>query len=87
MFISPRDQDPSLLDTWSETGSQFELELKTDDFANELLADDYPHVDQPEPHSLETVPEQGQEQVAAQAGSTTLSLPLHRNKPLASPKL
>ena len=49
MFISPRDQDPSLLDTWSESGSQFELELETDDFAYELLAEDYPHVDQPEP--------------------------------------
>ena len=60
-----------MLDTWSETGSQFDLELDTDEFANELLAEDYPHVDQPEPQSLETVPEQGQEQVAAQASSAT----------------
>ena len=71
MFISPRDQDSSLLDTWSETGYQFDLELDTDEFANELLVDDDPHIDQPVHQLPETVPEQGQEQVAAQAGSTT----------------
>ena len=45
MFISPRDQDSSLLDAWSETGSQFDLVLDTDEFANELQADGDPHVD------------------------------------------
>ena len=45
-----------MLDLWSESDSQFELELETDDFANELLEEDNQHVNQLEPQSLETVP-------------------------------
>ena len=66
--------DPNyLLDhsLWSETGDPFELELITNEFANELLAEDVSQVNQQEPTLSEMASVQGQEKVAAPDSPTS----------------